>query len=582
MASNNDTMSRSGAGAHLVRATSAAVLLLVATTVAPSAAAADSLAARVDAIFARYDKPDVPGCAIAVVRNGKIVHERGYGLASIEHRIPIKPDKTVFNIASTSKQFTAASVLLLVRDGQLSLDDDVRKFLPELRDYGHPITIRHLLHHTSGLRDYYTLLELAFVSPVDATTETQTLAAIVRQQALDFVPGTAWGYSSSNYFLLGQIVARVSGKPLRDFARERIFMPLGMRDTRFLARYDEIVAGVATAYSPLPEDGFVVDMSNWMTAGPSGLRTTVEDLARWDANFYTGKVGGTWLPEQLQVRGRLNDGTVIDYARGLVIEDDRGFTSVSHDGGFSGYRAQLLRFPEAKFSAIVLCNAADSAPRELAAKIARVYLADKRHGAASSPPLDMHSDAAAAAPDPARFVGTYWNPRESTVRRIELRQGTLFYVRGANSATALLPAGDGQLRMQGMPQETLLTFAADGTRTFRLSVSGMGVMQGGTSDFIEVQPFDASKCPSNALAGMFRSAELRSEWQLVARDDQIALRDPRGNETVLRPAFNDAFFLDDYLLRFRRDDAGTIAGFSVDAGRALNIGFDRVLASPQL
>ncbi|MEO8671181.1 MAG: serine hydrolase domain-containing protein [Tahibacter sp.] len=559
-----------------------AIIFATATTITQSANAeiqARSQSALVDSIFAQYDKPDVPGCAVAVIRDGKIVYERGYGLASLEHRVPIQPGRTAFNIASATKQFTAASVLLLVRDGKLTLDDDVHKFIPELPDYGHTIAVRNLLHHTSGLRDYYTLLGLAFVSSVDFTTDAQTMATITRQKALDFEPGSAWGYSSSNYFLLGQIVQRVSGQPLRDFARDRIFTPLGMHNTQFLARYDQVVADVATGYQPLPESGYVVDMSNWMTAGPSGLRTTVEDLARWDSNFYTGNVGGAWLPEQLQVRGQLTDGTVIDYGRGLISEDYRGLESVSHDGSFAGYRAQLLRFPKEKFSVAVLCNTGQSSPSQFAEKVADIYLADKLKTTHVIPAANAKADVGhhTAISNQNRFVGTYWNRRQGSVRRIEMRDGKLFYVRSADSATELVPAGERRLLMKGTPRETELRFSAgpSGKRTLRVKIAGVGVMQGGASDLLEVSPYEATADQLKSNAGRFYSTELLTEWQLVALDDHLVLRDPRGQETALVPAFKDAFLLDDYLLRFNRDATGEVTGFFVDAGRAMNIRFER-------
>lgn len=554
----------------------AGALLLAMALVVPAQAAPPSSSARVDALFAPLDQPDAPGCAVAVMRNEKIVYEKGYGLASLEHGRPIEPQKTVFNIASSSKQFTAASVLLLVRDGKLSLDDDIRKFIPELPDYGHPITLNHLLHHTSGLRDYYTLLELAFVSPVDYTTDAQTLAAITRQKALDFVPGSTWGYSSSNYFLLGQIVQRVSGQPLRDFARDRIFLPLGMRSTQFLRRYDQIVPHVATAYRPLPEGGYAVDMSNWMTAGPSGLRTTVADLARWDSNFYTGKVGGSWLPAQLQQRGRLNDGSEIDYARGLIVDHYRGQETVSHDGSFAGYRAELLRFPRQKFAVAVLCNTAHSAPAELAHGVADIYLAGTLQ-AEPKASQDAGTPREAAAADMEEFGGLYWNPAQSLVRRIEKRGAAWFYVRSADNATELVAVGTQRLRMKDTqpPTEVSLVTGADGSRTLRVGVVGAGIVQGGASDFVKVEPF-AAKSRLDSYAGEFYSAELLSYWQLTAAGDQLLLRSNRDGDTVLLPAFKHALFYDGVLLRFQHDAAGQVSGFLVDAGRARNIRFEKV------
>ena len=216
--------------------------------------------ARVDSIFAAYDRPDAPGCAVGVYRDGRIQYARGYGLADLEHRVPITP-ATVFDIGSTSKQFTAATILLLEQEGKLSLDDDVRRFLPELPAYERPITIRHLLHHTSGLRDYIGLLRLAGVRTDDVATADDALQMLVRQRALNFAPGDEHLYSNSGYFLLSLIVERAAGRSLRDEARDRIFAPLGMTRTAYLGSYHDVVPDRAIGIWPVPT---VVRLVRWI------------------------------------------------------------------------------------------------------------------------------------------------------------------------------------------------------------------------------------------------------------------------------------------------------------------------------
>jgi CubicO group peptidase (beta-lactamase class C family) len=333
--------------------------------------------AKVDGVFARFDKPDSPGCAVAVVQNHRIAYSRGYGRASLELGVPIAPD-TVFDIGSTSKQFTAFAVLLLERDGKLSLGDDIRKFVPEIPDYVRRITIRHLLSHTSGLRDYTDLMDLDGHETADHTTELDALEILARQRGVNFAPGDEWRYSNTGFFLASVIVRRASGRPLAEFARERIFEPLGMVSTQYLDDTTRIVPRRATAYSPRTGGGFRVNMSDWDQIGDGAVQTTVEDLAKWDENFYAPKVGDAQMVQAMQTAGTLNDGKPHDYGLGLVVDTYGGLRRVQHGGSWAGYRAQLTRFPERQASVITLCNVSNAGPDVLAATVAAEWLEEPR------------------------------------------------------------------------------------------------------------------------------------------------------------------------------------------------------------
>jgi CubicO group peptidase (beta-lactamase class C family) len=328
-----------------------------------------------DEVFADLTKPGSPGCALAVARGGKILYEKGYGLANIEEGVQITP-RTVFDIGSTSKQFTAASILLLEKQGKLSIQDDIRKYLPEIPDYGHTITIRHLLNHTSGLRDYLTLFELAGVNTDSVTTDDDALAIIARQKALNFEPGSDWLYSNSGFFLLSVIVKRVSGKTLRQFAAENIFEPLQMTQTVFRDEHTQLVPNRAMAYDPKEAGtGYALNVSYFEQTGDGAVHTSVEDILKWDENFYSGRVGGKDFLEEMQEPGKLNNGKTLDYAKGLFMGNYRGLRFVDHGGSWGGYRAQLLRFPEQHFSVACLCNLASANPEKRAHEIADVFLA---------------------------------------------------------------------------------------------------------------------------------------------------------------------------------------------------------------
>ena len=363
----------------------------------------------VDPLFAEWDRADSPGCAVAVYRDGKIAYARGYGSANLEHSIPIGP-RTVFDIGSTSKQFTAACIGLLAQDGKLTVGDDVRKYVPELPDYGKTITLDHLLHHTSGLRDYLTLFALAGIASENLTGEFETLAMLARQKKLNFDPGTEFLYSNSGYFLLSVVVQRASGKSLPEFARERIFEPLGMKETHIHDDHTRIVARRATGYEPRAQGGFAIDMSDFEQTGDGAVMTTLEDLALWDENFYSARVGGPALLEFLRTRGRLTDGKTLDYARGLGLGETNGVAFESHGGAWAGYRAQLLRFPKQHTSFVCLCNLGSMDPSDLCWKVAAQEL-----GVDLGPRTQRPAPAAAAArpkveltgEQRARWVGLY-------------------------------------------------------------------------------------------------------------------------------------------------------------------------------
>ena len=331
--------------------------------------------ANVDAVFAMYASPQSPGCVVGVAQNGELVLSRGYGMADLDNRLPLSAG-TVMNAASMAKQFTAASIVLLASDGVLSLDDDVRKFVPELPDYGSKITLRHLIHHTSGVRNYFQLMGLKRTSFDSVQTDNDRLSLISRQRALNFAPGTDHEYSNSGFFLLSQVIKRVTGKSLRAFADERLFRPLGMTNTHFHDDRHMAVSNRAVSYGMGPGGVRRADFVNFEGVGDVGLMTTVEDLARWDRNFYDNRLG-RGLVDTLLTRGRLTSGAALDYAFGLYHGKYRGLATIGHGGAFMGFGSHMLRFPEARFTSIVLCNIATANAERLAQQVADIYLSER-------------------------------------------------------------------------------------------------------------------------------------------------------------------------------------------------------------
>ena len=328
----------------------------------------------IDRIFAEYDKPTSPGCAVGAIQNNRYLYKRGYGMANLDYDIPNAPEM-VYYIGSDSKQFTAASIALLSLQGKLSLDDNIRKYFPELPDYGTPITIRHLIYHTSGIRDIYTLMSLRGDRLEDVFPDSAALALIFRQKGLGFKPGDAYSYSNSGYFLLAQLIKRVTGQSLREFADAQIFMPLGMTHTHFHDDPGHIMKQRAMSYERDGRGGFRISyIQNFDKVGAGGLYSNIDDLRKWDENYYTHQVGGDALQKLIHTRGVLNNGDTLPYAFGNEIRTHRGLPVVEHGGAMMGYKAYILRFPDQHLSVITTCNLGAIDPGPLAHAVAEVFL----------------------------------------------------------------------------------------------------------------------------------------------------------------------------------------------------------------
>ena len=412
------------------------VLIFVLFCVTFGYADTDSLTKKVDKLFLTWDKPDSPGCALGIIRDGTLIYARGYGMADLEHNIPIT-SKSIFRIGSTSKQFTAMCMALLEEEGKLSLDDSLRKFLPQMPEYAEKITIRHLIHHTSGIRDYLTLASIAGFREDDYYTDAEVVDLLARQNELNFEPGEQHLYSNSGYFLLSQIVKKASGKSLRRYAEEKIFQPLGMTHTHFHNDHTEIVKNRAAGYAPKRGGGFMISMTTLPMTGDGGVFTSVEDLFLWDQNFYDNKLGisGQALIEKIQTPGTLNSGEKLDYAFGLNILKHKGLTLVGHGGSFVGFRADMIRFPEQRFSVICLANLSHFNPSVMARKVADIYLADlftekseDREQPESQTPGSKELCGGEFSPTPEElepYIGKYYSEELDVAYFLELKRGKL-------------------------------------------------------------------------------------------------------------------------------------------------------------
>ena len=418
----------------------------VAPATPPPASVAERVRA-VDDLFQQWHSPDSPGAAVLVIDDGRVVHAKGYGMANLEHGIPNRPD-TVFDIASVSKQFAAMTIALLEADGRLSLDDEVRRYVPELPDFGHRITIRHLVHHTSGLRDWPNSLAIGGWNYEDVVSFSQILRMAFHQRELNFPPGEAYSYSNTGYNLLAEIVTRVSGQPFPRFSEERIFQPLGMRRTHFHADHSAVVVNRAESYRPGTDGAFRHVVSNLTALGSSSLFTTIEDLAKWIDNLHAPApvVGSAAVIARLHERGKLNTGETIPYAFGQSVGEYRGRRVVNHTGSWAGYRSVLERFPEQRFAVAILANTTDINASALARQIADLYLGDRLGPPAPAPPAPSSQPAAAADARPWQPSAAELQAYAGNYRSLELLTEYVLEVRGGELVAEHFRTGE--IRLQ--------------------------------------------------------------------------------------------------------------------------------------
>jgi CubicO group peptidase (beta-lactamase class C family) len=395
----------------------------------------------VDQVFARW-KQGTPGCAVGVGVGGASVLQKAYGMADLEHDVRNMPD-TIFEAGSVAKQFTAAAVLLLSKEGKLSLDDPVRKYIPELPEYGSALLIRHMLNHTSGLRDWGDVAAIAgWARTTRVHTHAHVLDIVSRQRSLNFTPGSQYSYSNSGYNLAAIIVSRVSGKTFAEFSQERLFKPLGMTHTSWRDDFTRIVRNRAIAYSEGRDGQFQMDMPFENVHGNGGLLTTVGDLLKWNENFVSPKVGDLAFVREQQETGRFNDGRPQQYALGLVIGQYRGLRNVSHSGATAGYRAYLVRYPDQHVSVAVLCNVSSGTATQYAQAVADMYLGSALKAGPQAPaapqpgPKDSFHP---TAKELGAFAGTYSSDEAETTFVAAMDGETLVLKRRPDTVLKLRP-----------------------------------------------------------------------------------------------------------------------------------------------
>ena len=539
-------------------------LLILAVVALPQLTAAQAVSP-IDKVFERW-RDDTPGCAVGVSRGGKKILEKGYGMASLENAVPITP-ATVFHAASLAKQVTAMAVMLLARDGKLSLDDDVRKFVPELPSYGRPITIRHLLTHTSGLRDYIEILILARGRfEEERITQADMMDAVVRQKALNSLPGTEYLYTNTGYALLAVTVGRVAGKSLRDFAAERIFAPLGMSHTSFRDDVTAIIPGSASGYDARG-NGWRSSVPNYDAYGPTNLMTTVGDLLLWSENFRNPRVGDSSIVRQMTTSVLLPSGDSTNYGFGIALVRDRGARVQEHEGSDPGFRAYLGRYVDFDLDVAVLCNTRSANAVGGGHAVAQIYLDTLLDATQQFPATPVVLDTVSVK----ERAGVYFQPGRVEVVEVSWRDGSLYTAR--RGGRKLVPIGDNRFRVEGFP--VVHTFGPDRNSGYIAS----SLLPGrSTVTFERKAPFTATKSSLTDYAGEYFSDEMNSTWRVEASDSTIRLATGTSEGITARPVFDDTFVSGQLVFEFVRSGR-RITGLRVTHPRARRIGFVRVAGS---
>lgn len=547
------------------------LLIIISAFLSGSINAQTSNMKRVDEIFNEWNKNDTPGCGLGIFQNGKIVYARGYGAANLEYGI-LNSEHSVFRIASTSKQFTAACIVLLSQEGKLKLSDPLSKFYPEFPSYAKGITVLHLLNHTSGVRDYLTLADVSGIGDDDFYTDAHVEKWLSRQTELNFTPGTEYLYSNSGYWLLAQIVEKVSGENMRNYAEEKLFKPLKMSDTHFHNNTDEVVKNRSVGYYPV-NDGYEISQTKLEMIGDGGIFTTISDMKKWDDAFYDQKILDQEFWRIMTKPGVLNNGEELTYACGLGIDKYKGLNKISHGGAFVGYRAEYMKFPDQNFSVVVLANRGDANPTAMSYQVADLFLKDDYQ---EEEQVSSESNTAMSAAYMSlnkeqleRLTGDYWNDKGSYSRNIYVKDGSLYYFRNIYSETKLNALSENTFEMEGLGNEVQVKFETKDNKANKM-IFYQGGLEIAISEYYKKEGYSPEELKS--YAGNFYSKELDVHYTLKNEDGKLALY--LKGETVghlEKVKKNLLLFQGGNLIKF--DDNGK--GFKLNAGRVQNLKFER-------
>lgn len=525
-------------------------------------------AQRIDSLIAAYNIQNGPGFAVSVIKDGAVVYQKAVGIANLEYGIPITPS-TVFQVASVSKQFTVFSIMLLEQEGKLSLDDDIRKYLPEIPGYGHTITLRNLANHTSGIRDNTDLACLMGTSESDMLSNEQAVKLITSQKGLNSIPGDAFEYCNSGYILLAEIVKRVSGQSFAEFTQARIFTPLKMTHSFFLDAPEMIVKNRACSYYKSGSI-FYKSILNHSFVGSTGLNTTVEDLSLWAMNFDKLIVGNKTIFNKMKEKSKLNNGEIIPYALGQENKVYKGLHTIFHGGGIAKFGSYLLRIPDQNFSVVYMCNSHDFHPLDIVYSIADYYLGDKET-------VDKPKTALNKSLLPA-FVGNYEVFPGLILSVINNKDSLFVHVYGDTNKVKLSQISDHEFIYPERPHSK---FVFDKT-----NAQSSDFLTWHLSDFaykgprVEMRAFDETKINYNEIAGTYYNPEINTIYHFIVKGNKLVATHNR-NEDIILTALQPDVFVSNYTgffgkIELIRNDQQKITGCYISGQKARRIKFEKL------
>ncbi len=529
----------------------------------------NDLSVQIDALFAEWDNESTPGAALGIVQDGQLVYKKGYGMSNLDHGIPIEPN-SVFDIASVSKQFGAFAIAMLVDQGVISLDDDIRKHIPEVPDFGHTITLRNLVHHTSGIRDWPVTLAIGGWQFDEVISMDQILRMVETQEDLNFRPGDEYTYSNTGYNLLAMTVERVTGQTFREWTDEHIFQPLGMNDTHFHDDHQEVVPRRVQGYF---QDGDTYKMmaNSLMALGSSSLYTTVEDLAKWSANFETGSVGGSDVMEMVHERGVLNNGDTIAYAFGHTIGDYKGFQRISHSGGWAGFRTFLVRFPAENLAIIVLSNNGSLNPGQKAFEIAETILSIEEEEESEKEEDSTLYVEAEIDPEVLDDYEGDFEMMPGFVLSFRRDDEKFFTQATGQPEFEMTPSSDSSFFIEQFAATVIFHRDKDG------SVNRLTLLQNGERGATRVESFKASLVDLEEVEGLYYSPELKTFYEIELEEGALTGRHQRLGVSSLKLE-NRNLLSSNFInpIRIVRDDLGRITRLELGQGRVRNVRLERI------
>ncbi len=526
---------------------------------------------KIDSLFAEYNNS--PGCAIGVYSNGKILFKKGYGIANLDYDIKISPE-TVFDIGSVSKQITAACIVLLENEGKLSLDDDIRTYIPELQEFGEEkITIRHLLHHTSGLRDYLTLMYLSGISFDDYFTEQKGLDIIARQKELNFAPGSEYLYSNSGYLALAIIVRRVSGESIGTYAQRNIFDPLGMKNSFIYEDGAKVVKNRAIGYS---KDGSYYKREHhydFVVGGDGQVYTTVEDFFKWSENFKTDKLGNSTFLDKMLTKGILSNGDTIDYALGLSHGTYKNHKTLSHGGSWGGFRAYFILFPENDLAIAVMSNLGSVNTGSKARQIADLILQEEFVNTTQTKEIDTKTQDQINTSEIFnlnQLTGNY-EIQTGVFLEINVKNDSLHVLQSWNqSSFNIIYTSGNTYEIPDNPSIQFVFSELEDDFTQKLTV----VQNGNETICKRKGIIEYPNLNLEEYTGDYYSEELDVSYSILIEDGKLKVKVAKYDAQELKLYDIDAFTVDIGLLRFTKSN-GEITGFKLDAGRVTNLKFQK-------